>query len=95
MLEWDGARRIATSIANRASPAGLVVNVRVGDLERYEDQPARGPQVAFLKAEARAPRQGFPRAGTLLSANKKAARRRSLSLIRQVELVGSRLNATA
>ena len=31
----------------------------------------RGPQATFLCAEARAPRQGFPRAGAPLSANKK------------------------
>jgi hypothetical protein len=50
----------------------LVIDARVGGLERHENEQfqLRGPQATFLCAEARAPRQGFPRAGALLSADK-------------------------
>jgi len=56
----------------------LVIDARVGGLERHEvdNSRLRGPQATFLYADARAHRQGFPRAGATLGQMKKAARRR-------------------
>src|SRR5271165_6369652 len=70
----------------------LVIDARSGGLERHEvdNSRLRGPQATFLYADARAHRQGFPRAGATLGQMKRPPVGGIVDQLGEASVVGKR-----